>query len=58
MQKLCEKVNLDRLARVIVMITADTVLITFSLIAATWMLFSGEGYTYAFPFYINGMMAF
>ncbi len=58
MLKLCEKVNLDRLARIIVMIIADTVLITFSTIAATWMLFSGESYTYAFPFYINGVMAF
>ncbi len=58
MIRIFQKLNLDRLARVIIMIIADTILITFSHIAATWMLFSGDGYTYVFPFYINGMLAF
>lgn len=58
MQELLKKINFDRVTRIIVMVIVDVVLITFSLIIATWILFSGGGYHYAFPFYINGVVVF
>ncbi len=58
MQELLKKINFDRVTRIVVMVIVDVVLITFSLIIATWILFSGGGYHYAFPFYINGVAAF
>lgn len=51
-------VSLDHIARVIVLIVADMVLITLAYIIATWLPFSGEGNQYLFPFYVNGRMAF
>jgi FlaA1/EpsC-like NDP-sugar epimerase len=40
------------------MIIADMVLVTFSHIIATWMLFSGTDSIYGFPFYVNGTIIF
>lgn len=50
--------NLDHIARIIVLVVADMVLITLSYIISVWLPFSGEGSTYLFPFYVNGRIAF
>ena len=51
-------VSLDHIARVIVLIVADMVLIILAYIIATWLAFSGEGSHYLFPFYVSGRIAF
>ena len=58
MRKPFPGVSLDHIARVIVLIVADMVLITLAYIIATWLPFSGEGSQYLFPFYVNGRIAF
>ena len=50
--------NLDHIARVIVLVVADMVLIVLAYIIATWLPFSGEASQYRFPFYVNGIIAF
>lgn len=52
------RVNMDQIARIIVLIVADMVLIILSYIIATWLPFSGEENHYQFPFYVNGVIAF
>ena len=52
------RVNLDRLARIIVLVVADLVLILLANSIALWLPFSGEGSTYLFPFYIGGSIAY
>ena len=58
MRKPFPGVSLDHIARVIVLIVADMVLITLAYIIATWLPFSGEGSQYLFPLYVNGRIAF
>ncbi len=50
--------NLDHIARVIVLVAADMILITLAYIIAVWVPYSGEGSKYLFPFYVNGRIAF
>ncbi|MEA5048337.1 MAG: nucleoside-diphosphate sugar epimerase/dehydratase [Eubacteriales bacterium] len=52
------RINMDQIARIIVLIVADMVLIILSYIIATWLPFSGEENHYQFPFYVNGVIAF
>ena len=52
------RVNMDHLARIIVLVVADMVLITLAFIIATWLPFSGEANHYQFPFYVNNTIAF
>jgi len=52
------RINMDQIARIIVLIVADMVLIILSYIIATWLQFSGEENHYQFPFYVNGVIAF
>ncbi len=52
------RINLDRLARIIVLVVADLVLILLANIVALWLPFSGEASTYMFPFYVNGGIAY
>jgi hypothetical protein len=52
------RINMDHVARIIVLVVADMVLITLSYIIATWLPFSGAESHYQFPFYVNGVIAF
>lgn len=52
------RANLDHIARIIVMVVADMVLIVLSYIISTWLPFSGAESHYQFPFYVNGEIAF
>ncbi|MCE5189769.1 MAG: polysaccharide biosynthesis protein [Eubacteriales bacterium] len=52
------KINMDHIARVIVLVVADMVLITVAFIFATWLPFSGAESHYQFPFYVNQVIAF
>ena len=49
--------SLDHIARVIVLIVADMVLIVLAYIISVWLPFSGQGSRYLFPFYVNGRIA-
>jgi len=48
------RVSMDRIARIIVLVVADLVLILLANIIALWLPFSGESSVYMFPFYVNG----
>ena len=52
------RINLERIARIIVLVVGDMVLITLAFIVAIWLPFSAEGSRYAFPFHINGVNAY
>ena len=52
------RVNLDHIARIIVLVVADMVLIVLSYIISTWLPFSGAESHYRFPFYVNSEIAF
>ena len=52
------RINLDHVARIIVLVVADMVLIMLSYIISTWLPFSGSESHYRFPFYVNGVIAF
>ena len=57
MKKPFFSVSLDHIARVIVLIVADMVLIVLAYIISVWLPFSGQGSRYLFPFYVNGRIA-
>ena len=57
MKKPFFSVSLDHIARVIVLIVADMVLIVLAYIISIWLPFSGQGSQYQFPFYVNGRIA-
>ena len=52
------RINLDHVARIIVLVVADMVLIILAYIISTWLPFSANGSHYRFPFYVNGVIAF
>ncbi|MEG1524976.1 MAG: nucleoside-diphosphate sugar epimerase/dehydratase [Clostridia bacterium] len=58
MKRMLPSVSLERISRVIVLVVLDLLLILAAYTLSLCLVFTGEEYTYVFPFRVNGQMAF